>query len=140
MTTGFIHNPHDKFFRSSMAQISVARGFFQSHLPSDIQKQIDFDTLSMKKDTFVDDAFKASEADLLYRVKLLNQSTAYLYLLCKHLSSVDKNIAFQVLVYLIDIMKQHRAQHRPWLAALLSSSSVKSILLFTSLSFKMSEA
>lgn len=94
-----------------MAQVQVAREFFQAHLPADIQQHLDFSTLKIEKDTFVDDAFKASEADLLYSVTLQNKSIAYLYLLCEHLSSIDKNVAFRLLVYLIDIMKQHRAQH-----------------------------
>jgi len=94
-----------------MAQVVVAREFFESHLPASLQEQLDFSTLKAEKDTFIDEAFKASEADLLYSVQLHNQSTAYLYLLCEHASTVDKNIAFRVLVYLVNIMKHHVAQH-----------------------------
>ena len=111
MTIGFVHNPHDKFFRSAMAQVAVAREFFETHLPAKVRGQLDFTTLKAEKDTFVDDAFKASEVDLLYSIKLLNYSTAYIYLLCEHQSTVDKDIAFRVLVYLTDIIKHHRKQH-----------------------------
>lgn len=111
MTTGFIHNPHDRLFRASLAQVRIAREFFARHLPTKFQAILDLNTLKIEKDTFIEDNFKASEADLLYSVTLHDQSRAYLYLLCEHASNVDKNIAFRILVYVINIMKQHHAQH-----------------------------
>ena len=111
MTTDIIHSPHDKFFRTTMIQIRVAREFFESHLPPELLQQVDLSTLKIEKETFVTDAFKASEADLVYSVKLNNNATAYLYLLCEHLSGVDKLVAFRLLVYQMEVMKLHQEQH-----------------------------
>jgi len=55
-----IHQPHDKFFRKAMADIRVARDFFEEHLPAHILEKVDLSTLALEKDTFVDEAYQVA--------------------------------------------------------------------------------
>jgi len=105
-----IHQPHDKLFRLSLAEIAVAKEFFSTHLPADLLKKIDLDTLRLEKETFVDEAYKGTEADVVYSVKMGN-STTYLYLLSEHQTNVDQWLAFRLLVYTVRIMELHHKQH-----------------------------
>jgi predicted transposase/invertase (TIGR01784 family) len=105
-----IHQPHDKLFKKSMADIRVARDFFETHLPRELTKKMDFKTLKLQKNSFIDQTFKATEADILYTVNI-DGELAYLYLLCEHQSKIDANIAFRLLVYTVRIMEMHRSQY-----------------------------
>lgn len=105
-----IHQPHDKLFRTSMADFRVASEFFKAHLPAKILKRVDLSTLILQNSSFIDEAYQASEADLLYSV-IIGNSEAYFYILCEHQSVVDKDMAFRLLVYIVRAMELHRKQN-----------------------------
>ncbi len=54
-----------------MSDIRVASDFFKEHLPAVLLSKLDLTTLSLQKSTFIDEAYQATEADLLYSVKLV---------------------------------------------------------------------
>lgn len=110
MTTA-IHQPHDKLFKKAMQQIVVAREFFTTHLPKVFLQQADISTLRIEKTSFITEFFEDKEADLLYSVKLLDSRTAYLYLLCENQDRPDKMMAFRLLDYQVQIIKDHIGQH-----------------------------
>jgi predicted transposase/invertase (TIGR01784 family) len=84
-----IHQPTDKFFKQSLLDQRVAKELFIKHLPLEIKSLIDFDCLNVIKNSFIDEAFKEFETDVLYQTKLINQDNpAYIYLLCEHQTSV----------------------------------------------------
>jgi predicted transposase/invertase (TIGR01784 family) len=105
-----IHQPADKLFKLSMGEIGVAKEFFETYLPSHLQEKINLNSLKLEKQTFIDEAYKATEADIVYSVKL-GQETAYLYLLSEHQSSVDHWLSFRLLVYSVRLMELHRKQN-----------------------------
>jgi len=109
MTTS-IHQPNDKLFKLSLAKIPVAKEFFLAHLPADILKQIDLNTLEFQKETFIDEAYKSTEADVVYKVTIGN-TVGYLYLLCEHQTEVDQWLAFRLLGYMTRIMALHHQQN-----------------------------
>ena len=47
-----ITDPHDRFFKSVMAQKKAAIDFFTNYLPANIQKLIDINTLKISKDSY----------------------------------------------------------------------------------------
>lgn len=108
--TQFIHQPHDKLFKRSMADIRVAREFFEAHLPPEVAQKIDLDTLELQKQTFIDEAYKATEADIVYTAKM-GDSLVYLYMLCEHQSEIDRMIAFRLWVYMARIIELHRSRY-----------------------------
>jgi predicted transposase/invertase (TIGR01784 family) len=79
-----VHSPHDRFFKSAMADIRVAKDFLKTHLPPAIQEAIDFETLELEPTSYVDESLKKVRSDILYQVKLKGGEYAYLYLLCEH--------------------------------------------------------
>jgi len=104
-----ITNPHDSFFRETFSRIEIATDFLSSYLPEPIKQQIDLDTLTMSKDSFVDKELRHHFSDILYTVKY-QHTDLHLYLLFEHKSSPDHWIALQVLRYMVRIWEQHRKQ------------------------------
>jgi len=49
-----IVNPHDRFFKAVLSKEEHAREFLQLYLPRNISQLIDFDTLFVVKDTFIE--------------------------------------------------------------------------------------
>lgn len=85
----FIHQPHDKLFKMSMEEIAVAQEFFQTYLPQPLLARMDFQSLKLEKQSFIDEVYKTSEADIIYSVRIAD-SWSYLYILCEHQSTVDR--------------------------------------------------
>jgi predicted transposase/invertase (TIGR01784 family) len=108
--TSAIHQPHDKLFKLSMAEQAVAKEFFAAHMPTALLEKIDLDSLKLEKESFVDEAYKTTEADVVYSAKM-GDTTAYLYLLCEQQTEVDAFLAFRLLGYTLRIMDKHRKQH-----------------------------
>jgi predicted transposase YdaD len=76
-----IHQPHDKLFKLSMTDLVIAKEFFAANLPLHILEKIDMNSLKLENKTFIDEAYKTTEADVVYSATLGN-ITSYLYLLC----------------------------------------------------------
>jgi len=99
-------SPHDRFTRSLMTNPKVVEEFFKVNLPKDIQKAIDFSSLELQKDSFIDDHLKLQIADLLYSVKF-NGQPGFIYLLIEHASTPDPLLPFRMLKYMVSIMNHH---------------------------------
>ena len=63
---------------------------------------MDFDTLKISKDTFIDDKNRENESDMLYEIEVNGEKT-YLYLLFEHKSYDYKYTALQLLKYMYNI-------------------------------------
>lgn len=110
MTSSVIHQPHDKFLKLSLGEPRVAQEFFTEHLPAAVLSTMDLATLKLENHSFIDENYKGSEADVIYSVQVA-QTTAYLFLLCEHQSTVDPWMAFRLWVYRIRLMELHVKQH-----------------------------
>ena len=97
-----IQNPHDKFFKEIFGKVEVARDFFSNYLPQNILNIIDIDTIESQKDSFINEELKESFSDLLFKVNI-NNTEGYIYFLFEHKSYPSKDIAFQLLKYMIEI-------------------------------------
>jgi predicted transposase/invertase (TIGR01784 family) len=106
MSSSVIHQPHDKFIKLSFGEPKVAQEFFSEHLPPALLQVIDLTTLQLQKQTFIDEHFKNSEADIIYSVQIAD-NIGYLYILCEHQSTVDSWIAFRLWNYRIRLMEVH---------------------------------
>ncbi|MEM7180923.1 MAG: Rpn family recombination-promoting nuclease/putative transposase [Spirochaetota bacterium] len=103
-------NPHDTFFKALLGDKSNAISFFQSYLPENLQKHIDFNTLTLSKESFLDEKLKQTFSDLLYQTK--EQSTQ-LYVLFEHKSRPEKYTALQLLKYMTKIWFRDIEQNKP---------------------------
>ena len=98
-----IVNPHDKFFKESFSQLAVAQDFLRQYLPADVAGLLDLTSLTLHKDSFVDQELQERFADLLYQVTLRSGDEAYVYVLFEHKSYPEPLVALQVLRYMVKI-------------------------------------
>jgi predicted transposase/invertase (TIGR01784 family) len=106
MSSDNIKCPHDRFFRSMMTEPKVIKEFFAQNLPENIRNVINFDTIELQKESFIDDKLKLKIADILYSVEFINQPGS-LYILVEHQSTPEKLMPFRILKYMVSIMEQH---------------------------------
>lgn len=100
-----IQNPHDKFFKETFSKVSVAKDFLNNYLPQSIMNVIDIDTLEPQKDSFINEELEEGFSDLLFKVNI-NKREGYFYFLFEHKSYASKDIALQLLKYMIEIWKE----------------------------------
>jgi len=99
-------NPHDKYFKSSMSDMRVARSFIQSHLPKNVLERMDLATLKQRNETFIDEALGKIETDIVYSAKLADK-TAYIYILVEHQSTPQKFMPLRLWRYVLRLMFYH---------------------------------
>lgn len=97
-----IHNPHDRLFRASMQYPEVAKEFLQLHLPSSILNKIDWNTLIVCPNNFIDDELKLLQSDVLLKAYIEGKE-AFFYILAEHQMKPDKLMAFRLVKYQIKI-------------------------------------
>jgi predicted transposase YdaD len=107
-----IHTPHDNLFKSAMADLRVARDFFEHNLPPAVLQAVDLKTLKMSPNSYVDISLSDSASDILYKVEIAKKP-AYLYLLCEHQSTVDPLMPFRLWQYIVGIWSDHLKQSKP---------------------------
>jgi predicted transposase/invertase (TIGR01784 family) len=104
---GIIHNAHDSLFKSSMANLQVARDFFQQHLPATVQTYLDLNTLELEPSSYTDKVLQASASDMLYKVNYLkHEGLAYLCILAEHQSSVDELMPLRLWRYVMSVWNE----------------------------------
>lgn len=97
-----VQNPHDKFFKETLGNVSTAKDFLTHYLPDNVMKVINVNTLEPQKDSYINNNLEESFSDLLFKVDI-NEKEGYLYFLFEHKSYEDKGIAFQLLKYMVEI-------------------------------------
>jgi predicted transposase/invertase (TIGR01784 family) len=97
-----LKNPHDKFFKETFSNVTVAKDFLTNYLPESVMKHINIATLEPQKDSFINKDLEESFSDLLFKADIAGHE-GYLYLLFEHKSYPDKGIALQALRYMVEI-------------------------------------
>jgi len=103
--------PHDAFFKHSMSIQEVAQEYFQMHLPENVKNLMDFSTLKMEPDSFVDEALKKSLSDVLFSCKTTSGTSAFLYLLCEEQSTPDYWMSLRIFKYIFAIADKYLKQN-----------------------------
>ena len=101
-----INNVHDKFFKTAMSDLHVAKEFMQQHLPAPVLSATDLSTLTLQKESFIEQDLQQMLSDVLYQAKI-NGTDGYIYLLAEHQSTPDRLMAFRLLRYTCRIMAHH---------------------------------
>jgi predicted transposase/invertase (TIGR01784 family) len=105
-----IASPHDKVVKVYLGEKETAESLFKEYLPAKITKNLDFNTLKISKDTFVDKKMSDYFSDILYQINLLN-IPILIYFLIEHKSREERLTGFQVLKYMVGIWKLHLKQN-----------------------------
>ena len=110
--SGGVQHPHDKLFRTVFADTEEEASFLRVHLPADLAARVAWSTLTLVETSFVDEALRASESDLLYTVQMkASEAGAFLYLLFEHQSKPDAWMRFRLLKYMCRIWDESFKQH-----------------------------
>lgn len=102
---------HDKFISKALERSDTARDIIGNHLPANIREHLDFSTLAMVKDSFIDEKLKKYFSDKLFKINFLKNGWAYLYILFEHKSYPDMFSGYQVLKYKVRIWDQVIKEH-----------------------------
>jgi predicted transposase/invertase (TIGR01784 family) len=105
-----IVSPHDKVVKVYLSEKETAKSLFEEYLPAKITKNLDFNTLKISKDTFVDKKMSDYFSDILYQINLLN-IPIFIYFLIEHKSREERLTSFQVLKYMVGIWKLYLKQN-----------------------------
>jgi predicted transposase/invertase (TIGR01784 family) len=105
--------PHDNFFRENFGQAEVARDYLQNYLSAPLLAHLDLSRMALQDGSFVDPDLQESYSDLLYLVPLQNGDEAFAYFLFEHKSFPDKQVAFQLLRYMVRIWEHQSKQEQP---------------------------
>ena len=106
-----IYTPHDKLFRKSMCIPEVAKDFLKMHLPEKYQTHIDYSTLEIVKDSFVNERLKRSQVDALFKVQYHDEDLL-IYILIEHQSQVDPRMPIRRLSYKSEIWGAYLEEHK----------------------------
>lgn len=93
-------------------QPGVAAALFRERLPQPIAELLADSEPELVPETFVSKRLRETQSDRLFRVKLLDGESAYLYCLVEHKSAPDARIGFQLLGYLSAIWDRLDRQTR----------------------------
>lgn len=64
-------SPHDAVFKAFLTHPETARDFLLLHLPSNLLKVCNLDTLKLESGSFVEDDLRACYSDVLYLVRVM---------------------------------------------------------------------
>jgi predicted transposase/invertase (TIGR01784 family) len=113
--TGKIYFSHNNFFDAFFDEKEVAESFLKEYLPAEITRDLDFTTLQIDKESFVDKKLLKHLSDTLYHIRY-KQDPAYVYFLFEHKSRLKKKkkklTPFQLLKYLVHIWDRHLRRHK----------------------------
>ena len=108
-----ITDPHDRCFRQLMTNLDNARSFFRRYLTTELQANIDLDTLELQEGSKVTQAFQQLHLDMLYRVDFKNTTDpsqiqqGYLYCVVEHQSTPDPAMAVRLWQYKAALLMDH---------------------------------
>lgn len=73
-----IYCPHDRLFKSTLADLSLAKSFLQRHLPAELKSLIDFNSLELCKNTYVSNNLDETNSDILFKVTILGKNPTFI--------------------------------------------------------------
>jgi predicted transposase/invertase (TIGR01784 family) len=113
--TGKIYFSHNNFFDTFFDEKEVVESFLKEYLPLEITRDLDFTTLQIDKESFVDKKLLKHLSDTLYHIRY-KQNPAFVYFLFEHKSRVKKKkrklTSFQLLKYMVNIWDRHLRRNK----------------------------
>lgn len=89
-----------------MSDPAVAEDFLKHYLPKEILPLIDFNTLSICRESYINEELNLSDSDVLFQVNIANQ-IGFIYILIEHQSSVHNLMPFRILQYMVEIWSSY---------------------------------
>lgn len=96
-----INNIHDVFIKELFSNKEVAIAFLESSLAENLKNELDLQSLSYEKNSFITPDLKEQISDIIFKIKLKKKSNfVFVSLILEHKSYVDKMVLFQILGYI----------------------------------------
>src|SRR3954468_3550344 len=105
-----LHQPHDKLFKVAFGNPEAAAALFRAYLPEALTRHLDFRAAVLEPGSYIDEEFRASESDLLFRVPY-REKDALVYFLFEHQRREDPWLALRLLRYELNIWETWRKRH-----------------------------
>ncbi len=100
-----VNTPHNNFFINYFSNTDNLKELIKFLLPEELRKKLDFNSLDIIKDSFVNTDLKEYYSDLIANCKL-NGKDIYVYILFEHKSSPEKYIELQLLKYMLSLWEK----------------------------------
>ena len=104
---------HDHFVRRTFDVVDHARALLKANLSPELLAGIRLDTLQPAKETFLSADEHEKRLDLLYSAQFVDGEEVLIYLLLEHKSEIDRQIALQLLSYVLKILAWRRRNKKP---------------------------
>jgi predicted transposase/invertase (TIGR01784 family) len=111
MDKDILHQPHDKFFKSTFERREVVQEYLRAFLPQVILHKIDYNGMELDPTTYVNEALSAHYSDLVWNVPY-GRKKIKIALLFEHKTAPDVYIQLQLLQYMIDVWNKNRSDER----------------------------
>ena len=95
-----VEHHHDRLFRAVFSDAAEAASLLRAVVPRELRESVDWSSLRLVEGTFVDDALRQSESDLLFEAGYGKETDRLLlYLLFEHQSTPDVWMRYRLLKY-----------------------------------------
>ena len=109
-----IPQAHDRFLKELLSHPERAGALLRERLPEEIVRFLSPGPPELVDASFVDERLRGHLSDRLFKVETLNRQTAFLYVLIEHKSTPDDKVGWQLLRYMVEILKQWERQQSDW--------------------------
>ena len=101
-----LNSPHDQFFTYAFSDKENLRDLLNQYIPASVLSNIDLPSLSVTKESYIDEDLRKNHSDLLVTATLKENkgsSAVLIYILLEHKGYPDKWTVFQLLKYMVRI-------------------------------------
>ena len=106
--TKVIHDRHDRGYKLLFSFYQIFQQLMEGYVAEPWTAQLDYTQSQRIDKTFIMEGFEKQESDILFKVPLLGESdkNIFLYVLIEHQSTVDFNMPFRILSYLVAVWRE----------------------------------
>lgn len=106
-----VHNIHDNGYKKVFSNRTFFRQLLETFVNEPWVADLDFSEAETLDKSFVADHYKATESDLIYKLKLLDEEV-YIYILMEFQSSVDRYMVVRVAYYTLAFYMDYIANNK----------------------------
>lgn len=105
------NKPHDEFFKAVFSRLEIVLDYLTKMLPVELQKDLDFNSLTRTNGSFVSPTLQEYFSDVVYRCAFKGSTKSiFISFIFEHKSSVEPYPHLQLLRYMLDTWEEQRKQ------------------------------
>ena len=100
----------DALFKSVLEDKIAATEFLEAYLPDNVKNMLDLSTISIERESYVEDDLKRRLSDIVYSIKYKDdpKEKAFVFCLAEHQSTPDYWIALRLFKYMLLLCERHK--------------------------------